>query len=395
MSANCPQCDKGLINPSVPLVITGLCSTCSLDNSKITYTWEIFDVVVDESDLVAKEDCKAAPEESDQNSGMAYSYVSSTRKPAPTIPPLQSHTTAAQLIVGTTLRRPTNRPVNLAKFASGSICRDSDQLLGPTSGPSSRSPTKRRHRVGFPGSGSGGGGSGSGGHGRGSGSGSGSGGGSGWGTGSGTGTGTGTGSGTGSGSGGNPDFGGGARNRSTVSTSTSQQNFSTTAPETDDSGNEDNGNNNDNDDEPMDMYNPRYTPPSAKHSGSIIALKRRKLELRETYTATGLKSQNFVLLDKYEYFVGGRTYMVAFKVSDGRTRQKGKATVYFNTSDIPECGVCAVTPSAGVAMETTFQLSCSKWKALVSGKHFLKNLIFTYMYSRTHSFGTVWIRISD
>ena len=83
------------------------------------------------------------------------------------------------------------------------------------------------------------------------------------------------------------------------------------------------------------------------------------------YTATGLKSQNFVLLDKYQYFVGGRTYMVAFKVSDGRTRQKGKATVYFNTSDIPECGVCTVTPSAGVAMETTFQLTCSKWRAVV------------------------------
>ena len=57
--------------------------------------------------------------------------------------------------------------------------------------------------------------------------------------------------------------------------------------------------------------------------------------------------------------------MVAFKVSDVTTGQKGKATVYFNTSGIPECGVCRVTPSGGVAMETTFQLTCSKWRAVV------------------------------
>lgn len=101
------------------------------------------------------------------------------------------------------------------------------------------------------------------------------------------------------------------------------------------------------------------------HSGSIITLKRHKLKLLETNTATGLRSQNFVLLDKYKYFTGGRTYMVAFRVSDGRTLQQGKATVYFNTSHIPECGVCTVTPSVGVAMETMFQLTCSKWGAVV------------------------------
>jgi len=332
-----------------------------LDNTKITYTWEIFHVVVGDSKLVAKEECKPSPEDSDQNSGMLNSDVSSTRKPSPTIPPLQSQTTPEQLIVGTTLPRPTNQPVTArtvkatntqssqVKFASGSICRDSGQIYGPTSGPSSRSSTKRRHPAGFPGSGSGGGGSGSGDgfvHRRGSGSGSGS--------------GSGRGSGSGSGSGNNPDFGAGARNRSTVSTTTSQQNFTTTTPVTDDNGNEDDG-----DGEPEDIYDSRYTPRSARHTGSIIRLKRSRLKLLEMYTATGLKSQNFVLLDKYKYFVGGRTYMVAFKVSDGRTRQKGKATVYFNTSDIPECGVCTVTPSAGVAMETTFRLTCSKWRAVV------------------------------
>ena len=203
LSANCPQCDKGLINPSVPLVITGLCFTCPLDNTNITYTWEIFHVVVGDSNLIAKEECKPAPEDSDQNSGMLNSDVSSTSKPPPTTQPLKSHTTHTQLIVGRAVKRPTNRPVttrtikatnpaNLrVQFASGSICRDSDHILGPTSGPSSKSSTKRRH----PGSGSGSGGSGSGGgHGRGRGSGA-------FATGRGTGTGSGTGRGSGTGSG--------------------------------------------------------------------------------------------------------------------------------------------------------------------------------------------------
>ena len=172
LSASCPQCDKGLINPSVPLVITGLCLTCPLDDAKITYTWEIFHVDVgDDSELVAKEECKPVLRDSDQSSGMLDSDVSSTNKPSPTIPPIQSHTTAKQLIVGTTLPRTTNRPVtsrtakasntqsSRVKFASGSICRDSDQILGPTSGPASRSSTRRSHSGSGSGGGSGGGGS--------------------------------------------------------------------------------------------------------------------------------------------------------------------------------------------------------------------------------------------
>ena len=371
LSANCLQCDKGLVNPSVPLVITGLCLTCPLDDTDITYTWKIFHVVVGDSELVAKEECKPAPEGSSQDSGMLNSDVSSTSKPSPTVLPSE----------GTTLRRPTYRsvtprtvkatnPPNLQiKFASGSICRDSDQILGRS--------TNRRH----PGGGSGSGDSGSGGsHGRGKGSGSGVGG-------AGTGSGTGRGSGTGF----DPNnFGAGAKNKSMVSTTTSQQNFTTKAAVTDDNGNEtqpeDIYKNNELDDiyknnELGDIYNPHYTPRSAKHSGSIITLRRREVDLSEKYTATGLKSQNFVLLDKYQYFIGGRTYMVAFTVSDGRTGRNGKVTVYFNTSDIPECGVCRVTPSAGVAMETTFQLTCSKWIAVVRlWQAFVKNLIFNYMY---------------
>ena len=365
LSANCPECDKGLINPSLPLVITGLCLTCPLDNTQITYTWEIFHVDVGDSKLVAKEECKPALEDGDQNSRMLSSDVSITSKPSPSTLPLQSQTTAQQSTVHMTLARPTNYPVtsrtvkatntqtSRAKFASGSICRDSDQIVGPTMGPGSKSSTRRR-RPAASGSGSG---SGSGGccHGHGSGSGSGGG---------------------GVGGGGfKPDFGAGARSKSTVSTTTSRQIFTTKAPV---------NNNSHYGDDPAKIYMPWYTPGSAMHSGSIITLKRDKLKLLETNTATGLRSQNFVLLDKYKYFIGGRTYMVAFRVSDGRTLQQGKATVYFNTSNIPECGVCTVTPSAGVAMETMFQLTCSKWGAVVRFWQAFprESLICTYLHCK-------------
>ncbi|KAJ7375343.1 detection of nodal flow [Desmophyllum pertusum] len=86
------------------------------------------------------------------------------------------------------------------------------------------------------------------------------------------------------------------------------------------------------------------------------------MRVPEKQTTTGLKSQNFVLLDKF--LRGGHTYMVAFNVLDGITGQRGKASVYFNTSKVPECGLCTITPSVGVALVTTFQLTCSKWTPL-------------------------------
>ncbi|KAL9967893.1 hypothetical protein ACROYT_G026199, partial [Oculina patagonica] len=375
LSANCPQCDKGLINPSVPLVITGLCLSCPLENANIKYKWQLFHVGDVKDKKWEVEECQAGQIDSAPSSGMPNSGVRSTHAPSPTLPPSQSQTTAASnLVVGTTLHHPTNGPVNSqtvkptnaqqnhVKFAKGRICRDPDQILGPTSRPPVRHST-RRPPV-FPGSG-GGSGSGAGGgfgHGRGSGRGS----GGGWGTGAGQGTGTGT----GTGSGVDPDFGAGAKNESKVSTTASQQNFTTAAPVTDDNDNDndkdkDKDDDDDDDDGPPDLYNPTYVPASAKHSASIIRLKPREMRLPEKHTTTGLKSQNFVLLGKF--LKGGRTYMVSFKVSDGKTGRQGKATVYFNTSVIPECGVCTIGPSEGVALETTFQLMCSKWTPVGRG----------------------------
>lgn len=348
-----------------------------MDNANIKYKWQLFHVGDIKEEKWEEEECQAGPIDSAPSSGMPNPGVNSTHKPSPILPPSQSQTTAANnLVVGTTLQSPTNGPVNSqtvkptnaqqnhVKFAKGRICRDPDQILGPTSRPSVRHSTRR---PGFPGSG-GGSGSGAGGgfsHGKGSGRGS----GGGWGTGAGQRTGSGTGTGTGSGV--VPPFGAGAKNESKVPTTAAQQNFTTVAPVTNDNDNDndndkdkDKDKDKDDDSDPLDdIRDPTYVPPSAKHTTSIIRLKPREMRLPEEQTTTGLKSQNFVLLGKF--LKGGRTYMVSFKVFEGKTSRQGKATVYFNTSVIPECGVCTVTPSTGVALETTFQLICSNWTAVV------------------------------
>ena len=341
LSADCPQCDKGLINPSVPLVITGSCFSCPLDNTNIRYKWQLFLVGdVEDEKREKEEECQAGPTGGDQSNEVPNSDVGSTRKPIPTLPPSQSQTTANNLLVGTTLQTPTNPPLNsetvkltsaprnhYVKFAIGRICRDPAQILGPT-----KHFTRRPGSPAFPGSGFGSG-SGPGGFGKG------------------------TPSGPGSGPRSPPNFGSGVRNKTTVPTA-SQQNFTTISPTTDDDDKKGEG-----DGDPSDSKDPTVVPPSSRHSVSIITLKTRKIKLSEKQTTTGLQSQNFVLLGKF--LKGGHTYMVSFTVTDSNTGQRGKATVYFNTSVIPECGVCTIMPPVGVALETTFQLTCSNWSAVV------------------------------
>lgn len=327
-----------------------------MGHANITFEWQLFHIGDVKEEKWEEEECQAGIIDDDQNNVMPTSSVRGTHKPSPRLPATQSQTTASKLAAGTKFQTPTNHPViaqtvrpttaqgNYVKFANGRICRDPNEILRPTS-----RPPVRHSR--FPGSGGGSGSGANGGFGHGAGSSRGSGRGSG--SGAAQGSGSGTKRGSGSGSEVVPDYGAGHRNRSKVSTTTSQQNFTTLAPVTD----------NDVKGEPPDLTSPTYVPPSAVHSSSIITLKRREMRLPERQTTTGIKSQNLVLLGKF--LKGGHTYMVSFRVFDANTGQKGKATVYFNTSDIPECGVCTVTPTVGVALETMFQLTCSKWTAVV------------------------------
>lgn len=329
------------------MVITGFCLSCPLINSNVTYKWRLYHV--GDTKLLKEEDCPLTEPLLDDSSVNLNSGFQSTRKTLPTFPPTNSpmpattryevtptqQLTSKKEINYTT--KPTATTFSRARFSSGLICQDPDQILGPTTSP------PRKHPVwpgGGPGSGSG------------SGGGTGHGSGSGTGRGSGSGSGSGTGSGTGSSSGA-PNFQQKTSQQKTTKIPPTQAhlNSTTVAPTTDD-------------DDPVvppleTMLSPTYMPPSAKYLSSIISLDRRQLKLSAKQTTTGLGRQNFVL--QGTFLRGGHTYMVSFKVFDGNTGQQGKASVFFNTSHILKCGVCSVTPDIGVAMETSFQLTCSRW----------------------------------
>ena len=330
LSANCPQCEKGNINPSAPLVITGLCLSCPSDNSNIAYQWRLYHV--GDSQLSSEEECPQA------HGGILDSEPSSTQKPFPTFTPTDSHIPTTRRFEGTTApqptsnkgrshtTKPTDTPISRARFYRGSICQDPNQILDTTTPPRHSIKHPRWPAPGGSGSGSGGG----------------------------IGSGSGRGSGSGSSSGVKPSYGVGIKKQTTkIPTTQTHLNVTTVAPVTgDDKGGGGGGYDVD------DVYDPRYRPPSARHSSSIIRLQRRHLALTEKQTTTGLKRLNFVLLGKS--LNGGHSYMVSFNVFDGK--KEGKASVFFNTSNTPKCSMCRVAPAVGLALETSFQLTCSNWR---------------------------------
>lgn len=351
LSANCPQCEKGNINPSAPLVIMGLCLSCPLENSNITYQWYLYHV--GDSELSREEECPKPI------SGMLDSVPGSTQKPLLTLTPTNSQMPITRRFKGTTAQQPTSEketshttkptdiPISWARFSHGSICENPNLSLDSTTSPPPRHVTRHPGGVGGYGSGSGVG--------------------SGPGKGRGSGSGTGTGSGTGSSSGvKGPRFR--VRKTTKIPTTQAHLNVTTVAPVTDNGGDDDGSGVGDGDGDSANKLDPTYRPPSARHSTSIIGLQRRRLTLREKQTTTGLKRLNFVLLGKF--LQGGHSYMVSFKVFDGN--QQGKASVFFNTSSTPKCGMCRVTPAVGHALETSFQLTCSDWR--VSGQYKCRSL---------------------
>ena len=301
--------------------------SCPLDNNNITYEWQIFHI--GNSKPHKEKECQFQPTGDDQNNGTPSSVVKSTRKPMTSLRTSQAQKTPSKwVVVGS---RPTNNPLTAkvtsatkppqARFTSGTICINPNHIYGRMPIPTVKRPTRRPGGGGFGGSG----------------------------TGSGIGLGGGIGYGTGSG----------------ITTQRTTTTLSPTTDSSDKDNNDDDDDDDDEDDKPDydNIYHPMYTPRSARHSASIIRLKRRDMKLPEKQTTTGLNRQNFVLLG--EFLKGGHTYMVMFRVFDGSTGQQGKVAVYFNTSNIPECGTCTLTPSVGVAMETTFQLTCSGWTVMV------------------------------
>lgn len=89
--------------------------------------------------------------------------------------------------------------------------------------------------------------------------------------------------------------------------------------------------------------------------------RRRELRHLEKQTTTGIRNQNLVLLGKF--LKGGQTYLATFDVRDLETKQKGLASIIFQTSVSLKCGVCQITPAVGFSLQTTFQLVCSNWRS--------------------------------
>jgi len=121
LSTNCPQCVKGPINPSSPLIIMGLCLSCQ--HSNISYEWKLFHL--GKSKLQNDEECKA-------NLPVSTGRTS-TQSPIST------------LAFSTTQIPPTTKPqrsfqLTWAKFSSGDICENPDVMMSPNLVPSLRPP---------------------------------------------------------------------------------------------------------------------------------------------------------------------------------------------------------------------------------------------------------------
>lgn len=112
LSTNCPQCHKRFINPSSPLIITGLCLSCQ--HSNISYEWKLFHL--GESKLQNDEKCKANLPVS---SGMT-----STQSPFSTLTSATTQFTEPEAV--------QERLLSWAKFSSGDICENPDVMMSPT-----------------------------------------------------------------------------------------------------------------------------------------------------------------------------------------------------------------------------------------------------------------------
>ena len=88
-----------------------------------------------------------------------------------------------------------------------------------------------------------------------------------------------------------------------------------------------------------------------------IIWQKRELE---HITDTPLNSRSIVI--KKDSLDGGNNYRLALliKTSDG---QQGMSVHDISTATPPAGGICSITPSGGISLETNFNLSCGNWKS--------------------------------
>ncbi|KAL9967107.1 hypothetical protein ACROYT_G025275 [Oculina patagonica] len=93
--------------------------------------------------------------------------------------------------------------------------------------------------------------------------------------------------------------------------------------------------------------------PSAPYNGTIWKEKELKHII-----VTPHNSSSIVI--KKNSLEGGSSYrlVLQIKTSDGKT---GMSVYYISTASPPTGGICSITPSSGISLETNFSLSCSNW----------------------------------
>lgn len=311
LSFDCDQCEKGQINPSHSLVIKGSCLSCPWDNPQITYGWKLYEV-----DSFVEGTTWECPDD-DQRSR-------ATPSPRPVTPTVY-----------------TDKPLwisdSFLKFSSGSMCLDAKHMLDPSQSQYNKSEKSRGDKSGL------GGGSG--------------------------------------------DRTGNRTQYSSVKAPLKGN--GTFAMKEDDSEGSDDDDEVNNDDDSL-SYLPSTlstvlsvtdansvnrpiittdTPSFDKPiKPSVLVSRRRELRHLEKQTTTGIGNQNLVLLGKF--LKGGQTYLAKFDVRDSKTKQKGSASIIFQTSVSLKCGVCQITPAVGFSLQTTFRLVCFNWRVRLANNLF-------------------------
>ena len=309
LSTNCPQCDKRFINPSSPLIITGLCLSCQ--HSNISYEWKLFHL--GESKLQNDEKCKAnLPASTDMTSTQSpFSTLASATTPNSQIPePEAGHESL----------------FSSAKFSSGDICENPDVMMSPTK------------VLNSPDVGSGGGGGSSSGM-----------------------------------SGGITNTTKRPAITSTKAPTTDGDDPSspyeftydpTRVPRNEKNYSKFNTTDGDDSRSPYEnILDPETVPWNAKKYPKFNARTPFFIGLPSSKTSTGTKHPNLVLLGNY--LPAGRAFMVAFVVTDQNNGRQGIARIYIKTNAIHDCGFCQVTPGLGSALDTPFEINCKDWFVVV------------------------------
>ena len=119
----------------------------------------------------------------------------------------------------------------------------------------------------------------------------------------------------------------------------------------------------------------------------------RKIQDLQLITATPLDSSSIVI--KEDSLDGGNNFRLALFVqtTDGPS---GMSAHDISTASPPMGGICSITPSRGMALETDFNLTCSDWKSdstplSYQFQYQLENGLYSMIYHGLNSTVISWL----